>query len=199
MRTQRDTKMGLLSSLKAQLKGLSDRQLIIEQENINLTNQLKSAYQANLPPGSELNQQQSMQFTIQNKQLNINKLKSQLEEYEKEKIQKANDMESHNEQLKQLKDKLNEMIERTNELASKFEEKKREAQQLKDQLTNIDINAGWSQADEWETPATIPSAGTILQQQPAGKQFKVKYKAMFEFQARNADELTIQPGDIILV
>lgn len=193
MRTQRDTKMGLLSSLKAQLKGLSDRQLIIEQEKINLTNQLKSAYQANLPPGSELNQQQSMQFTIQNKQLNINKLKSQLEEYEKEKLQKVNDMESHNEQLKELKDKLNEMIERTNELASKFEEKKREAQQLKDQLTNVDINAGWSQADEWGTPATIP------QQQPAGKQFKVKYKAMFEFQARNADELTIQPGDIILV
>jgi chromosome segregation ATPase len=43
MRLQRDQKLGLLSSIKAQIKSLNDRQLYIEQEKINLTQQLKNS------------------------------------------------------------------------------------------------------------------------------------------------------------
>ena len=42
MRLQRDQKLGLLSSIKAQIKALSDRQLYIEQEKLNLAQQLKN-------------------------------------------------------------------------------------------------------------------------------------------------------------
>lgn len=42
MRVQRDQKLGLLSSIKAQIKALSDRQLYIEQEKLNLAQQLKA-------------------------------------------------------------------------------------------------------------------------------------------------------------
>ena len=43
MRLQRDTKLGLLSSIKAQIKALNDRQLFIEQEKLKLAQQLKSS------------------------------------------------------------------------------------------------------------------------------------------------------------
>lgn len=43
MRLERDQKLGLLSSIKAQVKSLNDRQLYIEQEKINLTQQLKNS------------------------------------------------------------------------------------------------------------------------------------------------------------
>lgn len=42
MRLERDQKLGLLSSIKAQVKSLSDRQLYIEQEKLNLAQQLKN-------------------------------------------------------------------------------------------------------------------------------------------------------------
>ena len=42
MRLQRDQKLGLLSSIKAQIKALNDKQLYIEQEKLNLAQQLKN-------------------------------------------------------------------------------------------------------------------------------------------------------------
>lgn len=57
---------------------------------------------------------------------------------------------------------------------------------------------GWAETEapisEWPVEETTPTATTDL-----GNANIVKYRAIYEFVARNNDELSFQPGDIIMV
>jgi hypothetical protein len=130
--------------------------------------------------------------------MNINQLKSQLETYEQEKASRMADFANNNCQLTELKEKLQQMINKTSDLAQVYENKKLEAQQLCDsvnQQTGTDVNAGWGQ----EVPSNVdwPTSHTAVKISSTITKFR--YRCLYAFHARNADELTIEPGDIVLV
>jgi hypothetical protein len=126
--------------------------------------------------------------------MNINQLKSQLEAYEEEKASRMADFANNNSQLTELKDKLQQMITKTSDLAQVYENKKLEAQELCN-TTGNDVNAGWGQ----EVPSNVdwPTSHTAVKISSTITKFR--YRCLYAFHARNADELTIEPGDIILV
>ena len=137
------------------------------------------------------------QFALQNKQININQLKSQIENYEKERAAKMADFDNNNSQLSELRDKLKEMINRSTHLTQTFESKRNEAQEFRDshnQQISEDPTGGWGQEVptnvEWPLENDNKLNATVT---------KVKYRCLYAFPARNSDELTIEPGDIVLV
>lgn len=133
------------------------------------------------------------QFAIQNKQININKLKSQIEYYEKEKAAKMADLANNNTQLTELKNKLNEMVEKTNDLAKLYDAKRSEAQEFRDTYNPV-VEDPWRQ----EVPTNVPTNETPSRV-PNVNASKVRYRCLYAFHARNADELTIEPGDVVMV
>ena len=131
----------------------------------------------------------SDQFALQNKQININQLKSQIETFEKERAAKFADLANNNTLLSELKDKFKEMIKKTNELTNTFENKRMDAQEYKDcHKPTKDETFGVPDV-EWP----LDNAEKTL------TVTKVKYRCLYGFPARNNDELTIEPGDIVIV
>ena len=105
------------------------------------------------------------------------------------------DLTNNSTQLTELKDKLKEMVEKTNELSKLYEEKRNEAQEFRD-THNPAVEDPWAQ----EVPTNIEYS----QEDKASKVSnanvsKVKYRCLYAFHARNSDELTIEPGDIVMV
>ena len=95
---------------------LKDRQLLMEQEKLNLSGQLR---QMNADARNMITspaRPEGTLFTLQSKQVNIKQLMEQLEEAEKEKSNKLQGIQSNREQLAQLKSTLDELNERTKEL-----------------------------------------------------------------------------------
>ncbi|XP_054165582.1 intersectin-1-like isoform X2 [Oppia nitens] len=201
MRLERDQKLGLLSSIKAQMKSLNDRQLYIEQQKLNLTQQLK-----NTTLNSGADNVGTDQFAIQNKQIIINQLKSQITECEEERAARLSDVANNNIQLNELKDKLHEMIEKTTQLHKSYEDKRIEAQEFRDnqlqqqqqQLTE-NVNSGWDEDNTNANWTVEEITETIDETKTNTVSSKVKYRCLYNFMARNKDELTIEPGDIIMV
>ena len=137
------------------------------------------------------------QFALQNKQIIINQLKSQIENYEKERAAKMADFDNNSTQLTELKDKLKEMIERTSQLAQTFETKRIEAQEFRDshnKQISEEPTDGWDQEVPTNVEWPLENAN-----KPNATVTKVKYRCVYAFPARNSDELTIEPGDIVLV
>lgn len=63
------------------------------------------------------------------------------------------------------------------------------------------MTSAWDTANSWsvaEPVAPVAAAIPVDTSGPAPVGF-VKYRAIYEFSARNADEITFQPGDIVMV
>lgn len=71
---------------------------------------------------------------------------------------------------------------------------------MKHNRKNEPIASAWDTAPStWsEEPATYTAASSNMATQPTPAGY-VKYRAIYEFSARNADEITFQPGDIVMV
>lgn len=68
-----------------------------------------------------------------------------------------------------------------------------------------DYNSAWKDTNSWDTAAPAAEewpvsdnwdAAATTEEVPSGS---VKYRALYEFVARNQDEVSFQPGDIIMV
>lgn len=77
--------------------------------------------------------------------------------------------------------------------------------ELKHNRKNESITSSWDTTNSWGTEPTAVvatvapvTATSIPEAAPASTEY-VKYRAIYEFYARNADEITFQPGDIVMV
>jgi len=188
MRADRDVKLKEINFLKAQMKTLQDRQLLIEQDKLTLSTQLKDITNINAQGVTD-----SAQFALQNKQIHINQLKTQIKETEKERENRLQDIENNNKQLTELKDKYEELIEKTTTLQADYEAKRikgceflQKNQKNASEKTNFE--SSWGDNSEWSANANSNFSSD-----------KSRYRAIFAFEARNHDELTIEVGDEILV
>lgn len=67
-----------------------------------------------------------------------------------------------------------------------------------------DYNAAWKDTNSWDVPATaeewpVDNWGTTAPVEELAPTGSTRYRALYEFVARNQDEISFQPGDIILV
>jgi len=197
MRVTRDIKLKEMNGLKQQIRTLHERHLFIEQEKLSLSIQLK-----NLNVIENNNITDSADFALKSKQIRIDQLKQQLVECEKEKEQKEKDIEEHRAELEKYKKAYEEIEERTNELQQIYDDKRKEALEVIEKSIKqaeeaskygLDLNAGWgddsSAAVEPQQEISNYSASTVTG--------VVKYRALYDFEGTNPDDLSFSIGDII--
>ncbi|XP_017772546.1 PREDICTED: intersectin-1 isoform X2 [Nicrophorus vespilloides] len=211
MRSTRDTSMQEMSQLKNKLKEQNAKLLQLSQEKVKLDAKNKI--------NSQMNEHQSEQTkqAYENKEITIKNLKEKLEDMEGEITTKMSDIENNNSQLTDLKTQLSELMNECEDLYSVYQQKKGTVLEMKDKKVK-DFSTAWGNetswgnepdtaswpADNWgaeektvisNTETAPPSA---VSSDPAAHG-NVKYRALYEFVARNTDEISFQPGDIINV
>ncbi|KAI1733270.1 variant SH3 domain-containing protein [Ditylenchus destructor] len=138
--------------------------------------------------------------------------------------EKRVDFDSGKEKLQKILDTYNKLVDQFSTIKHQAEEEKRRTQSIKEQITETPFAIPPAQtqaqatvvkrqdssqlyqlppdATAFGSPETKPATnngGPINATPSASGTVLVKYRALFEFVARSEDELSLQPGDVILV
>lgn len=185
MRSTRDTQMADMAQLKARIKEQNQKLVHLSQEKAKMDSKSKSQ-------GGDHDQ-----AAFSNKQIHINQLKGKLETTKEELTTKQADCTTNDEQLVELKSQLKELVDTCEEIYTDYDQNRIQLMEMKNNQKNQSLTSAWDSANAWqtETAATVTNVGS------ANKSYDgyVKYRAIYEFYARNNDEITFQPGDIIMV
>lgn len=137
---------------------------------------------------------------------------------------KKEDINSHDIQVTEVKAELSELIKKCEELYADYDKQRTQVLEMKYNKKNENVTAtsAWDTGSAWgaTTTSSIDQYGMANDNStaaavavspgmdnavvaadtsgPAPEGF-VKYKAVYEFSARNADEISFVPGDIIFV
>lgn len=72
--------------------------------------------------------------------------------------------------------------------------------ELKNNRKNESFTSAWDTSNSWAAAEeTTPEAVPVATQQIITPSGYAKYRAIYEFEARNSDEISFQPGDIVMV
>lgn len=189
MRTTRDTQMTEMTTLKAQIKEQNAKLVHLSQEKAKLD----SKYSRSDGLSQEI-------FAA--KQLNINQLRDKLSNLKEEVEPKETDVNANTEQVNELKTQLKSLLDNCEETYSMYVTHRNQVLELKNNKKNESLTSAWDSApsvpqDSWSTSATAAPAATTTEATP--KPGYATYRAIYEFFARNSDEITFQPGDIVMV
>lgn len=145
-----------------------------------------------------------------------------MENIEKEIESKKEDLNSNDISMKELKAELSALITKCEDLYKEYDVERTSVLELKynrkNEAATISATSAWDTGSAWgSTAASVPAAvdayggyglsndtaaaetaAAVDLSGPAPEGF-VKYRAVYEFNARNAEEITFVPGDIILV
>lgn len=268
MRSERDTKAGLLTSLEAQLKTVRERKAYLDHEELGLIAIAKDLNLVNSAHAIELDQQ-----ATKAKQEDIKQMKEKLVELQKEKENKINELSEATKRLEESRRELKSVLEEVSKSFEIYKEKVSNAKVIRQQFIEenktktVDLDSIWDSApsfspnksqqpdtviqptslssneDPWATTTDnstklsdepfASNASTAManssnskstrdysaltdlnlksNDQPASEGFgfdertlpepttkRRKYRALYTFDARNVDELTLNPGDIII-
>ena len=113
------------------------------------------------------------------------------------------DIENNNGQLEEVKTQMKNLIADCKILHANFTEKKSQVLQLKGSSEENYTKSAWGD-NAWSDSGTVDeSSWPVDDPAPIEKTQDtsgvIKYRALYEFKARNQDEISFQPGDIILV
>jgi intersectin len=224
MRTTRDTQMTEMAQLKARVKEQNARLVQLSQEKAKLDAKTKNAdgsvsqeSQAvfnskqvswRRRSGQRLSLKLRKFLTFQ---VIIKQLQDKLENLRSEIEAKTADINTNTEQLTEVKEELATLIKTCEELYADYDTQRIQVLELKHNRKNVSMTAAWDTTNSWgaDEPTTVAKTATTNYAEtvstpvaatpgaaPAGY---AKYRAIFEFQARNEDEITFSPGDIIMV
>ncbi|XP_030241378.1 intersectin-1 isoform X2 [Drosophila navojoa] len=218
MRTQRDTSMSEMAQLKARIKEQNAKLLQLTQERAKWEAKSKASGAIAGEPG----QQEQLNAAFAHKQLMIKQIKDKVENIKKEIESKKEDLNSNDITMQELKAELSALITKCEDLYKEYDVERTAVLELKynrkNEAATISATSAWDTGSAWGSTATsVPAAvdaygGYGLSNDtaaaetvtavdlsgPAPEGF-VKYRAVYEFNARNAEEITFVPGDIILV
>lgn len=199
MRSTRDTQMSEMSQLKARIKEQNQKLLQLTQERAKWDAKTKSGQNADAA------NQEQMNAAFANKQINIKALKGKLENICQEIESKKEDINSNDVQLTETKAELTELITKFEELYTNYDTQRNQVLEMKHNKRNetYSTSNAWDSAptSAWSATDTIAEQTTTADvdtSAPAPEGF-VKYRAIYEFSARNSDEISFMPGDIVLV
>ncbi|SPP82145.1 intersectin-1 isoform X3 [Drosophila guanche] len=212
MRTQRDTSMSEMAQLKTRIKEQNAKLMQLTQERAKWDAKSKSSGAA---MGGEA-QQEQLNAAFAHKQLLINQIKDKVENIGKEIESKKEDINSNDLQMTEVKDELSALLAKCEELYKEYDVERTSVLELKYNRKNEVIataawdtgasSGGWGEPEAAATDAYggltndtgAVAAPAVDLSGPAPEGF-AKYRAVYEFNARNAEEITFVPGDLILV
>lgn len=185
MRSTRDTQMSDMSQLKTKIKEQNQKLVHLSQEKAKMDSKSKSQ-------GGDHDQ-----AAFSNKQIHINQLKGKLDTTKEELSTKQTDCTTNDEQLIDLKSQLKELIDTCEEIYTDYDQQRIQLMEMKNNQKNQSMTSAWDSTNAWPTE-TATTASNVTS---ANKSYDgyVKYRAIYEFFARNEDEITFQPGDIVMV
>lgn len=189
MRSTRDTQMNEMATLKARIKEQNAKLVQLSQEKAKMDSKSKS--------DASLSQE-----AFSNKQMHINQLRGQLDSTKEELETKQVDVTANTEQLAELKTQLNGLIDSCEEIYSQYESHRNQVEEMKNNKKNDSMTSTWDTGavqDAWGPPAVSSNVSAISSASSFTKPGYVKYRAIYEFSARNSDEITFTPGDIVMV
>ncbi|XP_017853854.1 intersectin-1 isoform X2 [Drosophila busckii] len=226
MRTQRDTSMSEMAQLKARIKEQNAKLLQLTQERSKWDAKSKASG-AGLT--GDAAQQEQLNAAFAHKQLLIKQIKDKVENIGKEIESKKEDLNSNDVTMTELKGELSALIAKCEELYKEYDVERTSVLELKynrkNEAASISASSAWDTGSAWGSTAaaSVPAAvdayssyglasessaavaetagaaaAAVDDSGPAPEGF-VKYRAVYEFTARNAEEITFVPGDIILV
>lgn len=208
MRSTRDTFMSEQAQLKARIKEQNQKLVHLSQEKARLDSKNKSSI------GGSGGGATAEQEIFSNKQIIINQLKGKLESLKEDLSTKQSDISTNTEQLTELKTQLGDLITDCESIYSKYDIERTQVIEMKNNRKNESMTSAWDTSNSWPVnnepeitaikqsvsatvPSTVSTAGnTNVTGAYTGYE---KYRAIYEFYARNADEITFQPGDIVMV
>ncbi|XP_030380482.1 intersectin-1 isoform X2 [Scaptodrosophila lebanonensis] len=216
MRTQRDTSMSEMAQLKARIKEQNAKLLQLTQERAKWDAKSKASGVA-----GETAQQEQLNAAFAHKQLLIKQIKDKVDNIRSEIESKKEDINSNDVQMAEVKGELSALITKCEELYKEYDVERTSVLELKYNRKNeMAVSSGWdtgTSSSAWgdtsNTAAAAPidsysglsndssavtAVAVIDVSGPAPEGF-AKYRAVYEFTARNAEEITFVPGDIILV
>ncbi|KAM8716657.1 hypothetical protein ACLKA7_003524 [Drosophila subpalustris] len=220
MRTQRDTSMSEMAQLKSRIKEQNAKLLQLTQERAKWD--AKSKVSGGAMSGDTA-QQEQLNAAFSHKQLLIKQIKDKVENIKKEIESKKEDLNSNDVSMQELKAELSALITKCEDLYKEYDVERTSVLELKynrkNETSTISSTSTWDTGSAWgataaSEPAAVDAYGSgyglsndtaaavtapvVDLSGPAPEGF-VKYRAVYEFNARNTEEITFVPGDLILV
>lgn len=189
MRSTRDTQMSDMASLKARIKEQNAKLVQLSQEKAKLDSKYAK--------GDGLSQE-----IFAKKQMNINQLRGKLQNLKEEVEPKGADVNANTEQLNDVKIQLKGLLDNCEEIYALYITHRNQVNELKNNKKNDSLTYAWDavptvQQDSWSTATAVVSS--TKNETTITKSGSTPYRAIYEFNARNTDEITFSPGDIIMV
>merc|ERR1719233_2696558 len=221
MRSSRDTKMAELNALKNQLKEQNQRLLQVTQEKARIEAKNKVSQQK--VEDGRVVELTDFDLKKAEKAEQVEKMRETVAAIKLEEDEKKQELENNKKVLMEHREKLKKMIETCKALHEGFDEKRREVRAEKNKKIRelTDPDHAWGGGDEsptFDTPAAIvepavdPFAADPFAAEPAAAAVHaevtavatdltgyVQYRALYDYEARNPDELAFQVNDIIMV
>ncbi|KAL7034026.1 hypothetical protein ACKWTF_007823 [Chironomus riparius] len=197
MRSTRDTCVSEQSLYKSKIKEQNAKLVQLSQDK------------AKLDAKNKIHSSSDDQAVFTNKQINIKQLKDKIENLKQEIEEKSGDVNTHNEQKSELRNELQDLITNCEQLYSEYDTTRIQVLELRNNRKNDTFTSAWDTsaptANSWATEsnqnATEPAHHSVVTNASyeADASNYVRFKAVYEFSARNNDEISFQPGDIIMV
>lgn len=111
------------------------------------------------------------------------------------------DIENNNSQLEEVKTQMKDLADDCKKLYGTFETKKKKIIELRGGGHGYAASA-WGESAWGDSETAEAEDWPVDEPAPAEEETApgvMKYRALYEFVARNGDEISFQPGDIILV
>ncbi|XP_026672719.1 intersectin-1 isoform X4 [Ceratina calcarata] len=204
MRSTRDAQLQEMAALKNKLREQNQRLLSLSQEKarIEAKNKLNMAM--------ESAGQEAIKMAFDNKQITLKQMKDKVGDLQQQIDAKMADIENNNGQLQDIKTQLENLVSDCKNLYVTFEDKKLKVLELRasggtgagtDYTASSWSDTAWNEAPTVVNDSAWPvnDTATTDAEPESATPGVMKYRAVYEFVARNQDEISFQPGDIILV
>ncbi|KAH8413568.1 hypothetical protein KR009_012294 [Drosophila setifemur] len=213
MRTQRDTSMTEMAQLKGRIKEQNAKLMQLTQERAKWDAKSRASGAA---MGGENAQQEQLNAAFAHKQLLIKQIQDKVENIAKEIEGRKEDINSNDIQMTEVKAELSSLVTKCEDLYKEYDVERTSVLELKYNRKNessassawdTGTSSAWGDADSvavadpyagLSNDTAAVAAPAVDLSAPAPEGF-AKYRAVYEFSARNAEEITFVPGDIILV
>ncbi|KOC60838.1 Intersectin-2 [Habropoda laboriosa] len=199
MRSTRDAQLQEMAALKNKLREQNQRLLTLSQEKARIEAKNKRNMAA------ESAGQEAVQMAFDNKQITLKQMKDKIIDLEQQIEAKMADIENNNGQLEDIKTQMKNLVIDCKNLYVSFEDKKLKVLELKasggaDYTTSTWGDNAWNDTSTAVNDTAWPvNDTTTTATEEEATPGVMKYRALYEFVARNQDEISFQPGDIILV
>lgn len=200
MRSTRDTQMTDMAQLKGRIVEQNARLIALSQEKAKLDMRNKMNASADAASATETGQDQQH---FSNKQILINQLRTKIDSAKEELVGKREDSVNNTKQLSDVKETLSTLIQDCEGLYRDYDQERAHINELKTNKKNESMSYTWDSNASWKTSDTtsaahVPEVAAAAAVENSYEGY-VKYLAIYEFEGRNSDELTLRVGDTVMV